>query len=217
MIERTPPFFGNKPDDNHCVQAAVLIVLNTLGFNKGWRFVEECTGYEDRRWTWYPTAAVAMNHLVPGTKVISTMDYRQFAARGEEFFREHNINQPGWFDIQKEHASEGFRNEQTAAKTLIAAGHFELRRLTLPNVERLLIDYFLIALVDSGLLAREGSTSAHSVVVYASEGDVFVLHDPGLPRRPALRVEKSVFMAAFKHELIAVPRDYRKQNTREMK
>jgi hypothetical protein len=202
----TPPFFGNKKDDNHCVQGALLIVLNALGYNKGWRFVDELTDYEDGLWTWFPIAAVAMNKIVPGTRVISNVDYVQFASRGEEFFHEHNRDHPEWFNNQKEHASPGFRKEQSAAIALVASEHFEQRHLTLEDIERLVIDNFVIALVDSGRLAREGRSYAHSVVVYASEGGHFVLHDPGLPRRPALRVEKSVFMAAFKNELIAIPR-----------
>jgi hypothetical protein len=195
-----------RKDDNRCLQAALLIVLNALGYNRGWRFVNELSEYEDGLWTWFPTAAVAMNKIVPGTRVISNLDYVQFASRGEEFFREHNRDHPEWFNNQKEHASPGFKKEQSAAITLVASGQFQQRHLTAEDIEQLVIDHFVIAIVDSGRLAREGRSYAHSIVVYASEGGQFVLHDPGLPRRPALRVEKSAFMVAFKNELIAIPR-----------
>jgi len=202
-----PPFFGNKKDNNHCIQGALLIVLNALGYNKGWRFVEDLTHYEDGLWTWCATAAAGMNDIVPGTRIYSNLDYVQFASRGEEFFREHNRGRPEWFNIQREHASPGFSKEQRAAAVLVAAGNFEHRQLTLADVEQLVINHLLIALVDSGLLVGQGESFAHFVVVYASEGDHFVLHDPGLPPRPKLRVQKSTFMTAFQNELIAVPRE----------
>ncbi|MBI2624331.1 SEC-C domain-containing protein [Candidatus Parcubacteria bacterium] len=188
----------------HCLQAAVMMVLNTLDGPASWEEVNEMTKYEEGKYSWTPAATVTLAERLPGTKLISNLDYRQFAERGEAYLREYW--DPAWYNDQKSYASPGFVREQQFAKNLVAKGLFEHRPIDRTEIERLLMDHLLIASVNASRLSGEEDTVGHLVVIYENLGDAFELHDPGLPPHPHWRVNKNVFAQTFQNELIVVPR-----------
>lgn len=201
-----PPFCSNSEDDNHCLQASMRMVLGALGIKTKFRDVNQMSDYEIGHYSWTPRATISLSEQVPGTKLYCLLDYEQFAERGEEYFRELNEGDPQWFELQKKHASTGFNKEQTAAKELVSKKLVETTKLDFKNIEKLLEDNLLIAVVDAGKLANENWSSGHFVVVYEQDDEYFTLHDPGLPPKEAWKVSKKNFMEAFKNELISVPR-----------
>jgi len=205
-MKTEPKFYQNLKDDNHCLQASIMMVLNTLNINVSWDEVNEMTDYENNLYSWTPRTTVALAERIPGTKLVSGMDYRQFAARGEQYFKECNKNNPKWFELQKKHASANFKKEQIAAKEIVDNDLIEKCNLQKGDIEKLLSDNLLIALVDAGKLAEQNRSSGHFVVVYAQDDNNFILHDPGLPSHEAWTIDKEKFMKAFQNEIIIVPK-----------
>ncbi|MBI3305255.1 hypothetical protein HYZ80_02970 [Candidatus Parcubacteria bacterium] len=186
----------------HCLQAAVMMMLNTLDGPVSWEEVNAMTKYEEGKYSWTPVAAVALAERIPGVKMMSNLDYHQLADRGEEYLREYW--NPAWYQDQKQYASAGFAREQQFAKALVAKSLFEHRRITTDEIERLVVNNLLIAVVNANKLAGEPGAAGHFVVIYEDLGDALELHDPGLPPRPEWQVDKNAFMAAFQNEAIIV-------------
>ena len=107
-------FQSNRSDDNHCLQACVKMALNTLYRKTSWDKINEVTHYKEGLYSWASAAAVAISKKIPGTKVISMLDYRSFCEKGEEYLRE--IWDQEWFETQKIMASAGFKREQEDAQ-----------------------------------------------------------------------------------------------------
>lgn len=202
---KEPKFYQNLADDNHCLQASLMIVLNTLGREVSWEEVNRITEYKDGLYSWTSPATLVLAERVPGTRLISGMDYKQFAERGEEYFKEHNARTPEWFELQKQHASPGFKKEQKAAQMLVQKNLVEQRTITKEDIENLLQNQLLIAVVDAGKLAQETRSAGHFVVIYGQDKEHFILHDPGLPPQKARKVNKILFIEAFQNELIVIP------------
>jgi len=199
-----PKFYSNREDNMHCLQAAVMIVLNTLVGEAKWDEVNAMTEYEKGLYSWTPRAVVAMNEKIKGVKLISGLDYQEFARRGEEYLRGYMSQE--WFEDQKQHASKDFKREQRAAKDCVSKNLFEQRVVLSDDIEDWLNNYLLIALVNAKMLSNQQGVAGHLVVVYSHKSDVFLLHDPGLPPHHAWSVPKEKFMSAFKGELILVPK-----------
>ncbi len=198
-----PKFYENWKDGNHCLQVAVMMVLNTLNGPVDWKEVNKITQYEDGLYSWPPAAVINLAERIPGTRFISTFDYKDFSECGEDYAR--GYMKPNWFKDQKQHASENFKKEQTAARGLMSKGLFRKMKIGKGEIEKFLSDHLLIALVDAGKMADKDWIAGHFVLVYGETDDKFLLHDPGLPCHSAWAVGKDQFMKAFQDELIIIP------------
>jgi uncharacterized protein YchJ len=198
-----PVFFSNQPDNNHCLQAGALIILNTLGRRTDWSEIDRRTGYKTGLYTWSVSAASALAQVVPGTKFISEWNYARFAVEGQSYLRQ--AWGPGWFALQERHATPGFEKEQVCAEVATREGLFMHQTPSAEEVESLMLTNFIIALVNHPTLYGSEGQSAHYVVVFGSDAKHFYLHDPGPPPRSAQKIARSTFVAAFRREMIVVP------------
>jgi hypothetical protein len=131
-----PKFYQNWNDDNHCLQAAMMIVLNTLDGPVSWDEVNWMTQYESGLYSWTPVATVALSKCISGSRLISGMDYKQFTERGEAYLKEYFL--PEWYKLQRAHSSPGFKKEQRAAKELVGKNLVEKRGVSKEDMEELL-------------------------------------------------------------------------------
>ena len=196
-------FFPNWPDDNHCLQAAIMMILNTNDHPISWEKVNKITQYEDGLYTWSPAGVISLSERITGVRMVSNLDYEQFAARGEDFLKESWSDD--WFKSQQLHASKHFEKEKTLTRKLIDKSLFKLKILKQEDIEQLLDGNLLIALVDAGRLVNQNYTAGHFVVVFDQDKDNFYIHDPGLPPQENWQVNKKDFTQAFRGDLIIVP------------
>ena len=204
------PRFYSNPDSNHCLQASVMIVLNSLVCNISWGHVNNLTEYDANYYSWAIKGALVISEKVAGTIFFSNMDYQRFADEGETYFKEFNANNPAWFELQKKNASPNFLREQGYAKGFLNARNASFKKISLGknDIERLLTDNLLITLINAGVLANAVS-AAHFVVVYQQSESTFTLHDPGPPPKKAFTVQKNDFMRALQLDTIVVPKGQR--------
>lgn len=201
-----PQFYPNLKDDNHCLQASIMMVLNTLLAQKtDWEEVNKITQYQNGLYSWSVAGVLAIAKRIPGTKLISDLDYRQFAEKGEVYLKKKWEKLESWYNLQKNNASPGFRKEQGIAKDFLNQGIFEHKKIRLQDIEKLLEKNFLICVIDSGRLAGRNLSYGHFVLVYDQNNGNLSLHDPGIPPKQEWKVLKNKFMEAIKGEVIAIP------------
>lgn len=199
-----PVFYENWPDNNHCLQASMMSVLNSTGHTVSWDEVNRETQYQNGLYSWNIAGADAISKRIPGTVFVSPLDYRAFSEKGEEYLR--GYMRPEWFQLQKNHASPGFKKEQEQAKNFLRSGVFEHGGMSLEKIERYFPDHLLIALVNADRLDNKPGNAGHSVVVYKKDHDSFTLHDPGLPPKKGWVVSHQQFMSAFEGDMIVIPK-----------
>lgn len=102
-MQKKPEFYPNWEDDNHCLQAAVMIVLNSADSRIDWEAVNQLTQYEDGLYSWASKAAVVIAERISGTRLIGAFDYRKFAEQGTNYLKE--CWDQSWYDLQSQHAS----------------------------------------------------------------------------------------------------------------
>jgi hypothetical protein len=202
----TPCFFSNLADDNHCLQASVLSVLNSLGHKIGWDEVNRETQYEDGLYTWVSQGALTISKYVKGATIETVFDYDKFAKEGEVYLS--NQWSPAKLEIQRRLSSPGFAKEQESARKVVEGGLYN--RITEFDRNEFVGDLgrnLIIAIIDAPKLYNKTGTSFHLVVVYGASnaGKWYFLHDPGLPARPSERVEAEAFWKSFTGEIILVP------------
>jgi hypothetical protein len=122
-----PEFFANLSDNNHCLQAAAMIVLHSLGHNVPWNEVISETQYEAGLYTWTIAGAVAISKYIPGTQFYSQFDYKAFADEGKDYLDKFWA-QP-YLQLQRKHASPHFKKEQGLAKSLLGSVSLDPHRL----------------------------------------------------------------------------------------
>lgn len=198
-----PIFVGNQTDDNHCLQAALLIVLNSLGRRTDWSEIESLTSFDPGLYTWTVCGAAVLANLRPGSKLVAEWDYGRFAAEGESYLMA--VWSPEWLAVQRAHASQGFEKERAWAEAICKAGALETRRPALAEIIESFKANIVIALVNSAVLYDHGVKGGHYIVLFGADDKNLFVHDPGLPPRAAIKISKEKFERASRHETIIVP------------
>lgn len=199
-----PVFYANQPDNNHCLQASTLMILNSLGYPTDWEKINKLTKYDDRYYSWTIVAASIISNLIPDMRLITTLDYTRFAEEGEEYLRSTWSDQ--WYKTQKNHASPGFKREQRFAKAF--NGKFDLRKEKVPAEElsELLRNNLIIAIIDPHIISGKPGSSGHFVVLYDDKDEKFIYHDPGNPPIESAEADHEIFMQASKGEFLIIPK-----------
>ena len=201
-----PIFVPNKKDNLHCLQAATLIALRAAGVKNTWAEVDRLTHFDKRYYSWTVNAADAIALLVADTTFVSTLDYREFAKEGEAYLK--RTWRQDWYQDQKLGAPAGFRANRAAAKRFLSHGVFRyVDSLRTNDLDAFLKSgHVLICTVDTAVLYPDNDVGGHAVVIYGQTPAYYLLHDPGLPPRPAVRVNKKrLLKLGGLGEFIAVP------------
>lgn len=84
------PFFANTPDDTHCFQAALRMVLKYYFPMKdySWENLEKFTAKKEGLWTWAMQGLINMQKLGFDVIVREDFDNQQFIDKGEEYLKE---------------------------------------------------------------------------------------------------------------------------------
>lgn len=196
LLDYKVPFYSNTPDNTHCFQAALRMILKYFWKDKDftWKELERITAKPQGLWTW-PLAGMVWLHK-NGFKVrdIEIFDYSRFIKEGEKYLFEF---------YGKEAAQEQIKNsdidqEKKYAKKLLKSGIVEFKLPTIDNLKDLLKDgYLAICLVNSKKLNNKKGYTGHFVVIKGYQGNKFILHDPGLPPQKNRKIDEKVFEKAW--------------------
>jgi len=189
-----PPFYAN-PDDTHCWQSCLRMVLECFrpGDRRSWVEWDRLTGKKEGKWTWPIRGIYEMQKL--GFEVLNwtAFDYRRFSEEGEAYLIE-------WFG--KEAAAEQIKNSdipyeiENARELISIVGPTKIPEIA--DLNRLLQEgYLLICNVNHKALHDKLGYQGHFVTIYGVMEDQIQLHDPGPPPREGLAINVTLFEKAW--------------------
>lgn len=202
-MTKAPKFYPNF-DNNHCLQACCMMLLNSYFLPVSWKEIDHLTQYDPKLYTWTLYGVSALVSKVDPNKLFfyTGLDLKSFSNDGESYLAEYWSTK--WYRLQKAHASPRFIKEQLVAKLIVDHNLFVQKRILSDDLDNFLRKGVVIALVSVGILYNEPGTSAHFVLLYNSTDTTYVLHDPGLPAKESINVDKRQFMKAFREDAIVV-------------
>lgn len=195
-IDYQIPFYSNMPDNTHCFQASLRMILRYFQPTKefSWEELEKISGKKEGLWTW-PTAALIWMKK-QGFEVINIemFDYHEFVTDGEKYLRKFYGEEVG---------NEQIAHSDIAQEIEYAKQFLKLNAVTkeIPTAETLkdLLKrkYLLMCLINSQKLDHKSGYVGHFVIVKGFHENEFTIHDPGLPPRENLKVNVAEFEEAW--------------------
>lgn len=185
---KAPKFISNTPDEKHCVQASVGMILGYFLPDRSFPMekLEKITGFVEGKGAWEMEELLNYDKLGLESKVIVKSSYEEFGKRGFDYLEEilgHDVTE--WVkentgDIELEMQ----RSRKVAEKDL-----HEMRIPTDQDIASLLRDGWLVMVdVNSRKLNNKPGFSGHRVLIYEANSQGVTMHDPGLPAYPARSV-----------------------------
>lgn len=143
--------------------------------------------------TWFIPMYLELKKMGFDILEIYNFDYQRFYKEGEKYLRKVlNRKQADWYLVKsnllavKNYIPEFLDSIKPA-----------LRKATIKDFEELLSQGYLI-ISDINYYAIQGKDgyASHAVVIFGFDDENFYLHDPGLPPRKNLKVNKKLFQKA---------------------
>lgn len=190
------PFYSNTKDNTHCFQAVLKMILKYYHPNKDytWEELDEMSGKKQGLWTWPQHSYVAMEKLGFQIKVISAFDYTKFGKYGFEYLKKEYGEEVA--EEQKRNSDIEYEKENVQKLSQIIEK--ETRVPDLNDIISLLSTSYLITCgINSRKLAGKSGYAGHNVLIFESENDGFILHDPGLPPKESYKVGFNMFEQAW--------------------
>lgn len=190
------PFYANTPDDTHCYQASLKMVIEYFEPERmlDWHELDTITNKPDGQWTW-PMAG--MTWLAKnGYRVtnIENFDYQQFIDNPIAYM----TTLWGSDVVTEQEAHSDTPLAQKDAQEFIKHIATEQRSPAIAEIgEYLRNNHLVMCMVNAHILNDRPGYVGHSVVVIGEEGDNFIIHDPGLPAQKHRIVSKELFEKAW--------------------
>jgi hypothetical protein len=174
------PFFSNTPDDTHCFQAGLKMILKFFVPNKEFSFEEldKISAKKEGLYTWPMAALIWMQEHNFEVINFESFDYKQFINKGtryifEEFGEEVGKTQIENSDIEQEiKLSKIFLEKIKTQKTIPKKG----------DIVRLIDKNYVVAVnLNSEILNNSTGYIGHFVIIKGYDDKSFILNDPGLP------------------------------------
>ena len=117
------PFYSNTPDDTHCFQAAMRMVLKYFWPNRdfSWKELEKITAKIEGLWTWPMAGLLWMEEHGFDVFDIEMFDYRQFVKKGGQYLMDTFGRDIGEEQIKQSYLPQ----EVNFAKELLKKGLFK--------------------------------------------------------------------------------------------
>lgn len=190
------PFFSNTADGTHCYQAALKMVLTFLSPKGSWPFekLDKLSQKLEGKWTW-PTASLIwlLDHGYE-VKLIETFSYAAFAKDGIQYL----IKEFGEEVAKAQEANSYLQTEQKLASEFAKRCQTDQRIPTWEDLKKLFNQgYLIICNINACILSGKEGYSGHFVVPTEIQTEQITFHDPGLPPKPNIMIDRSTFEKAW--------------------
>lgn len=192
------PFYSNTPDDTHCFQATLLMVLKYFMPNEeySWEELDQATAKKEGLWTWPLAGMLELQRMGFDVVHIEMFDYMLFAKQGDDYLHEFYGKEIAQAQIKH----SDIQQEQRFAKEFIRKINFEKRIPDIGDIEKLMKRGFLIICnVNTCKLNQRDGYAGHFVVVTDYSDNELTLHDPGLPSIEDRIVSRDIFEQAWQY------------------
>ena len=192
------PFYSNTPDDTHCFQTALRMVLKYFlpAQEYTWDELDQLTAKRAGLWTWPLAGLMELQSMGFCVAHIESFDYDRFIKCGEHYIYAMYGREAG--DAQVRHSD--IMQERELAKVFVDKISTERRIPQLDDVIDLMNKGFIVICnINARMLNERKGYSGHFVVLIGYSADTVILHDPGLPPIENRVVSKNTFMRAWEY------------------
>ena len=192
------PFYGNTPDNTHCNQAVMKMLLGYYFPNEvyGWKELETITGKKEGLWTWPTQGWVYLKSRGLDVTYYGTFDYDRFVDIGSKYLIEKYGKKVG--EEQIIHSDIDYEIE--VAKKLLVSFNQTKRIPTLDDVSKFIAqDCLLLCNVNYYPLYGKSGYAGHFVLIYGIDDKYIYIHDPGLPPHPQAEIPIENFIDAWEY------------------
>jgi len=196
MIDRDIPFFSNTPDDTHCQQAVLRMVVKRFWPKEDytWEELDKISAKPVDKWTWPMASLIWLADRGVEIKDVETFDYEDFKNRGGDYLADFYGDETAKIQI----AHSDIEQERKLVDEFIQKVVVDKRTPTTSEIKELLEDDYLVwCNVNARALVGKQGYSAHLVLIKGYEENELILHDPGIPPRENVRVSEETFETAW--------------------
>jgi len=195
-IDYSVPFYENTPDDTHCFQATLKMVLKYFYPEEEYsrKKLEKITAKVEGLGTWPYAGLIWLSRK--GMEVINIEDFdtQRFIDEGGKYLIAEFGEETGRAQI--EHSD--IKQEQKIARQFIKIINVQKRVPELEEIKKFLKEgYIIICNINSRALNLEKGYVGHFIVIKGFEENSFKIHDPGLPGIENRKIEFSIFEKAW--------------------
>lgn len=179
-MNKTVPFFANTPDDTHCFQAAIKMVLKYFEPDNefSWDQLDAITAKDKELWTWPMAGALWLKDHSYDVSFIEDFDYKTFSEKGEQYLLETMGEEVARAQV----AHSNIDQERQYASELLRKVSIEKRIPNLQEIQKYLSDgYLVVCNINAKKLNDANGYVGHFVVITGINDHEMLLHDPGLP------------------------------------
>lgn len=179
-IKKDIKFFPNTPDNTHCFQACLKMILKYYFPNEdySWENLDRISAKTEGLWTWPMAGLVWLSDKGVEVKNIEAFDYKMFSKKGSDYLIEAFGKEVG--ESQVEHSD--IRREVIIAKEFIKKIKIEKRIPEIKDIQVLIKnDYLVMCNVNGMILNNKKGYSGHFILIKAFNDSGFIVNDPGLP------------------------------------
>lgn len=196
-MKKAPAFVPNSKDNMHCVNAVFRMVHRYyFGSDLSWREIDRITHAVRGKaiWTFVGETWLAKKRL--SVSAIEQVDYKKLSAEGPAYLTKVVGKKNATYYLEKSNIASVIRYIPEYLKYV----HTENRAATVEDIITFLKAGNLVgAEINPNILNHKKGFDLHLVLIYGFDRGHFLLHDPGLPPRPARRVPVAEFEKSFSY------------------
>ena len=195
-IDYPVPFYKNTPDDTHCFQAVLKMILKYFWPEEEytWKELEKITAKVEGLWTWPSAGLIWLQEKGLEIKNIELFDYEKFIQQGGAYLIEEYGEDVGNVQIRNSDIAQ----EIELAKKFIKVIDIKKEIPKEEDIKKFLTKGYLVgANINSALLNKKEGYAGHFVMVKGFNNKGFIIHDPGLPGLENRKVEYGLFEKAW--------------------
>jgi len=190
------PFYSNTPDDTHCFQAVIRMVLKYFLPDQeySWKQLEKMTAKKKGLWTWPMQGLMNLKKIGFDVVNMEDFDYGRLSKEGNSYLIEKFGKEVGKSQIKHSDIPQ----ERKIAKEFVKVFGSETKLPTITDIKKLLRKgYLVVCNVNFKALDGKSGYSGHSVLLFGFDRENLYLHDPGLPPRKNRKVPIKRFIKAW--------------------
>lgn len=171
-MKTTIPFYGNTPDNTHCFQASLKMLLKYYFPDEdySWEQLEKISAKVEGLWTWPMAGLLWIAEKGVEVNVVWKFDFDAFIANGGDYLIERYGKTVG--EAQIIHSD--LAQEQKITEEFVKHVSVDNRVANQKDIESLLDDgYLLICNIDLAVLNTVDDFLGHFVVIYGYDDDHF--------------------------------------------
>ncbi|MEK7070517.1 MAG: C39 family peptidase, partial [Patescibacteria group bacterium] len=192
-------FFEN-PDNTHCYQASLRMVLKYFLPKKdfSWEELEKLTAKEEGYWTWPYKGTINLHKM--GFKIVemNIFNIERFVKEGVNYLIEKYGK-----DVSREQVAhtKSITNEQKICRDYLKLDIHQGKLPTLEDVKKLIEKgYLVVPNINARILNGRNGYSGHNVVIFNYDNDNVYVNDPGPTNTSAnKKISNKLFMRAWEY------------------